>query len=362
MGNKLLFGVVYVLCALLLISPGILSDAGAVKPPMIETGDGGTGSLGTNSVPRDETTDATASAEGSETTGSWSGQAGADATVSVYLAKEQRVVEMEMDAYITQVVMAEVPYTFSREALKAQAVAARTYCLYRMQMRIGHGNTEAGICTDYAHCMAYFSEEEAAARWGEDTAKTIHDTVYEAVKATSGEYLTYQGRVIAALFHASSTGRTESAENVWGSAYPYLVSVKSPEEPRISEVKTTVAALTELMKENGEPDFSATLWGEENKIKLSFNTTGRIAKLSLNGYSIKGTVLRSALGLRSTDFSPEVQGDEVIFTVTGYGHGIGMSQYGAEAMAQSGADYRAILTHYYTGTEITGGNGGGHLG
>lgn len=357
MGNKLLFGVVYVLCALLLISPGVLSDASAMKPPAVETDEWGTGSSESNSATQDGITDAGMTEKESETSGTWGGQAASAGVVSVYLAKEQRTMEMEMDAYITQVVMAEVPYTFSSEALKAQAVAARTYCLYRMQMGVGHGDTEAEICTDYTHCMAFFSEEEAAERWGEDTAKTIHDTVYEAVKATSGEYLTYQGRVIAALFHASSTGRTESAENVWGSAYPYLVSVQSPEEPRISEVKTTVAALTELMKEKGEPDFSAELWGEENKIKLSFNNTGRIAKLSLNGYSIKGTVLRSALGLRSTDFSPEVQGDEVIFTVTGYGHGIGMSQYGAEAMAQSGADYREILAHYYTGTELAGGDG-----
>lgn len=274
-------------------------------------------------------------------------------TISVYLAAEEQTVEMDLEEYIVHTVMAEVPHTFPIEALKAQAVAARTYCLYRIELGGKHAGGDAGICTDYAHCMAYLSDEEAIERWGEENANTIRETIAEAVEATRGQVLTHRGKLIAALFHASSTGKTENAENVWGNPYPYLLAVDTPEEPRISERRVPLSDLMAVMKTAGEPDFSSVLF-EKKGISLSFNSTGRIERLTVNGYTIKGTVLRSKLSLRSTDFTAELceDGQTVLFTVTGNGHGIGMSQYGADAMAKNGADYREILEHYYTGIEI----------
>jgi stage II sporulation protein D len=200
--------------------------------------------------------------------------------------------------------------------------------------------------------MAYISEEEAADRWGEENAGVIYETIRAAVKATEGEYLSYEGLPIAALFHSCSVGKTENASQVWGREYPYLISVSSGEEARITQVKVPLARLNEILQSQGDPDFSSALWNDSNQISLSFTNTGRVSTLALNGYCMKATLLRIALGLRSTDFTVEIQGNEAVFTVRGSGHGVGMSQYGAEAMAKSGADYREILLHYYSGVRI----------
>ncbi len=347
MGNKILFCVVYLLCAVLLITPGMLPASS--RPPMpagqsgIDTAEQTSGAQG-ESLPVD--------IEWQSEPTTQQVPIPPEPTVSVYLSAEGIADEMTWEEYLTCVLMAEVPHTFHEEALKAQAVAARTYCLYRVRYGDTHADTDAGICTDHTHCMAYLSKEDAKARWGEENASQIYDLIFAAVKATAGEYLEWEGKPIAAVFHSSSAGKTENAEDVWGSPYPYLISVDSPEEQDVRQVSVPLTELNQTLKTRGTPDYSSSLWSEKNKVSLSFTESGRVKTFAMNGYSIKGTALRSALGLRSTSFDVEIKEEAAVFTVRGYGHGVGMSQHGADAMAKQGADYKEILAHYYQGAEL----------
>jgi len=349
MGNKLIFLAVYALLVLFLLHPLAVGQSQRPIEPPKSTETGGASDEPPSSSPPALTDDDKAQTEPESESAAPTVKP--IQTVQVFQPSTDQTVEMAMSDYLTHVVMAEMPYTFPVEALKAQAVAARTYCLYRSSLGIGHEGSEAGVCTDHGHCMAYLTSEQAVERWGSETAVQIAATVRAAVEQTEGEYLTYDGKIIAAMFHSSSTGRTESAENLWGSVYPYLVGVKTEEEPRISEVRVSIERLMAVMKEKGERDFSSEL--RQGQIELSFNSTGRVAWLSYGGYRIKGGDLRTALSLRSTDLSACIEGEEVLFTVTGFGHGIGMSQYGAKAMAERGCSYVEILEHYYTGARVT---------
>ncbi len=255
---------------------------------------------------------------------------------------------MTLEDYIVGVVAAEMPYTFHGEALKAQAVAARSYCLYKM----ANGNTHEGgadVCTSYAHCAAFVSKTELTERYGDKTADRILAKVGEAVAATAGEAVTYGGEPALALFHASSWQYTESSENVWGGKLPYLVSVPTPEEDSISTVVVTEDALLRIFSHTSAVEVSV---GTAGRLTSETNGTGRMAYLFYQGKGLTGKKVRSLLGLRSCDFEYQRAEDGWLFTVHGHGHGVGMSQYGANTMAVGGADYREILTHYYTGVVV----------
>lgn len=265
-----------------------------------------------------------------------------------------QVREMDLGTYLVGVVRAEMPASFQPEALKAQAVAARTYTIYKITTGGNHGET-ADICTDSTCCQAYISEERARDNWGKD-ADAYEEKIENAVQETDGETILYGGVPILAVFHASSAGLTRASGQVWLNDLPYLQAVASPEE---GDTIPNYYSRAEFPKEElrqklqsafPEADLSGPLsdW-LKNAVT---DTAGSVETVEIGGVPVKGTQVRSALGLRSACFTWEVQGETMVFFVTGHGHGVGLSQYGANQMAEEGADYREILTHYYTGVTV----------
>lgn len=262
--------------------------------------------------------------------------------------------EMEPDEYLVGVVAAEMPASFPAEALKAQAVAARSYALYCAATG-KHG--EADVCTDPGCCQAWAGEQALKEKWGGDYAR-YREIVAEAVRETSGQRLSYEGEPIFAAFHASSLGQTEDSGAVWNPR-PYLKSVSSPETPETVpnlnsslelaplDFRDTVLSACPQADFTGEPE---TWLGVPQR-----DESGRVESLSVGGVSLSGTELRRLFGLRSTAFTLEYREGRFLFQVSGNGHGVGMSQYGAKLMAEAGEDYRAILSHYYPGTVLSGG-------
>lgn len=271
---------------------------------------------------------------------------------SVAVLTDKGETSLSMTEYLFGVVAAEMPASFEAEALKAQAVAARSYTMYCEKSGKHSGGT---ICTDPGCCQAYLSGKELHQRWGADYEK-YRQKILGAVKATEGEYISYMGAPAQAVFHSSSAAVTESSENVW-SYVPYLVSVSSPESAenvpgymsyvRVSpeDLKSSVLS---LRPEAVFPEDAAQWLGE-----LRRDSSGRVESIELGGAVLSGREMRSLFLLRSTAFTLEFENDSFLFTATGYGHGVGMSQYGANVMAQNGADYASILAHYYPGTEFS---------
>ena len=274
-------------------------------------------------------------------------------TVRLLHAGEDEVEELSLDDYLWRVVAAEMPASFEPEALRAQAVCARTYSLWKLQAD-SHGEEGADLCDDSACCQAYLTPEEAAENWG-DSAQAYGEKIAAAVADTDAQVLTYEDAPIQAVFFSSSTDSTEDAAQVWGNSLPYLVSVSSPEGEEVPNYRSTVvltaAQLRELAAENyPQADLSGdpAHWVGE----VRYNASGRVASLELGGVSMSGGAARNLFGLRSACFTVEYGEDGSTFSVVGYGHGVGMSQYGANAMAREGADWREIVEHYYTGVCI----------
>lgn len=258
-------------------------------------------------------------------------------------------VQMDMEDYLVGVVLAEMPASFEPEALKAQAVAARTYTHKAWVTGGKHGN--GSVCTKASCCQAYVTEDGYRNQGG--TQEGI-DKVRNAVMATTGYVLTFGGELIEATYFSCSGGATEDAAAVWGTEFPYLQSVPSPGEEEALHYADTVAfspqqfqnALGTILQ--GDPD---TWFGP-----VTYTEGGGVATMTIGGESYAGTQLRSLLNLRSTNFSVET-GEQIIVTTYGYGHRVGMSQYGADAMAVNGSTYEEILAHYYPGTALTQLNG-----
>lgn len=278
----------------------------------------------------------------------------AEKSVSVYIKSEDKVCEMNKAQYLKEVVSAEMPASFEIEALKAQAVAARSYLDSRAAYdpeNKDNVHKGAQICTDSAHCKAWVPEEKRRESWGADADKNW-EKISLAVDETSGEVMTYDGEIISAIFHSTSSGKTEASKDVWGGERPYLVSVDSPGDklsPKYkSEKEMALLEFKDVATKNIEGvDFSKEIVGD---IKRS--EAGGILEISIGGVKIKGTRLRTIFGLRSTNVAITVDGQKVHFDVTGFGHGVGMSQYGANYLAAEGKTYDEILKTYYTGVEI----------
>ncbi len=253
---------------------------------------------------------------------------------------------MPLDDYITCVTAAEMPITFEKAALESQSVSARTYTLYKMSHPSGT-HPEADVCTDYTCCCAYISYNEAVSRWSEETADSIFKTIKEAVENTSGLILTYNGAAACAVFHSSSAGYTENASSVWGNNVEYLQSVETYENTEPTSVEFTEDEFTAILKDNGYDVLSPVIY------KVVYNDSGRAAKIDFGDISISGIAARKLFGLRSCSFTLDFDNGKFIFNVGGYGHGVGLSQYGANEMAARGYDFKNILLHYYPGTEIT---------
>ncbi len=277
----------------------------------------------------------------------------ADGMTVLRLLHKGEVKTMTLAEYLPGVLAGEMPADFAPAALCAQAVAARTYAL---QQRRKEAHPQADVCSDPACYQVWLDEAEQRARWGEDEPVFIA-RMRAAVAATNGEYLTYEGEPILCCFHSSSAGYTESSANLWGEALPYLVSVESPETAAdvpdyVSRVEVSAQEFREvILSRFPEAELKTTLPPDWLGAR-STDTSGRVAGVRVGGVAIPGTEMRSLFGLRSACFDLAWTGMSFRFTVTGYGHGAGMSQYGANVMARGGADYREILAHYYPGTEL----------
>ena len=255
---------------------------------------------------------------------------------------EDRV--MTLEEYLTGVVLAEMPADFEAEALKAQAVVARTYTRKRME---GSKHGGAAVCMDSGCCQGYRSPAEYLAEGG--TQRSV-EKVRSAVAATDGLVLCYGGALIDATYFSCSGGSTEDAVAVWGQDVPYLRAVESPGEedaPRFTDSVTFSPA--ELAGKLGLPgDGDPRDWFGA----VTYTAGGGVATMVVRGQTFTGVQLRSRLGLRSTAFQVRAAADSVTVTTRGFGHRVGMSQYGAQAMAEAGSTFGEILAHYYTGTEL----------
>ena len=266
------------------------------------------------------------------------------------------VEELSLDEYLYGVVSSEMPASYELEALKAQAVVARTYTIYQMRHN-ANKHENADICDNYACCQAWISKDDRLSKWNSDEAENNWNKILEAVNSTTGKIVTYNGELINAFFHSNSGGVTESSVNIWGGIdYPYLKSVETAGEEIYkqynSQVQYSKQELLNKIKEKYpecEIDFS-----QEDCVKiLEYTSSGRVKTIKFGNKEIAGTEARSILGLKSTNFSFSIEGEQITFSVTGYGHGVGMSQTGADAMAKAGANYEEIIKHFYTDVKIT---------
>lgn len=277
-------------------------------------------------------------------------------TIKLLRSATGQIEEIKLDEYLYGVVSAEMPANFELEALKAQAVVARTYTIYKI-INDGHKHEGANICDNSACCQAWITKEDRLVRWEENVRESNWNKIVEAVNSTQGKIITYGGLPINAFFHSNSGGATETTANVWGgTGYPYLQSVETSGEDTYSqyssEVTLTKQNFIDKIKEkhsNFEIDFT-----QENSIKILEYTDGnRVKKIKIGNLELSGVEVRTLLVLKSANFTVTIEGENIKFQVKGYGHGVGMSQTGADSMAKSGSNYEEIIKHFYTGVEIT---------
>ncbi len=261
-------------------------------------------------------------------------------TVRVLNSKTEELATMDLEDYIVGVVAAEMPASFSLEALKAQAVASRTFALYKIKS----SKNDYDVVTDVSD-QAYITMDEMHEKWQNDFFQ-YYPKVREAVEETKNKILTFNGEVICAFYFAMSNGYTEETALVFGDTQDYLKSVESPWEKDLKNFEVTITLSQE--------EFCQKLDISCEKINISdidYSKTGRVNSLKINNKTFKGAVVRSLLGLRSTDFSIDVS-DDITITTRGYGHGVGMSQYGANEMAKLGKNYEEILNYYYQDVKL----------
>lgn len=264
---------------------------------------------------------------------------------TIRVLTEDGVKQMGLDDYLTGVVLAEMPASFELEAHKAQAVVARTYTLRAASGKSKHET--ADVCTDSACCQGYISEEDYLIKGG---AREGVEQIRSAVLETEGQVLLYEGELIEATYFSCSGGYTEDAVAVWGTDVPYLQSVASPGEESASHYSDTVTFSAEEFLLLLDLDGSGNPADWIGQIR--YTDGGGVETIEICGKVLRGTEVRKALGLRSAAFSVETGKDSLTITTRGFGHRVGMSQYGADAMAASGRDYRDILAHYYQGTSL----------
>ena len=275
-----------------------------------------------------------------------------DSGYTLSILVDGQVQEMDLNQYLWGVVAAEMPASFEEEALKAQAVAARTYSLHKAGNAANH--PEADLCTDYACCQAWIAREKAQANWGEN-AEAYTEKITQAVAETNNQVILYDGQLISAVFHSSSGQATQDAVAVWGNSVPYLQSVESPEGEEVPNYHSEVTFTAQEFKDTylaAQPD--AVLEGEPAAWfgEPALTNGGSVGTIVIGGVTVTGVQARQIFGLRSAAFTVETTADSVTFQVTGFGHGVGMSQYGANAMAADGSTYTEILKHYYTGVTV----------
>lgn len=269
-------------------------------------------------------------------------------------SKTGEIEEVELDTYLCNVVSAEMPADFDIEALKAQAIVARTYTVYKINNK-KHQN--ADICDDSKCCQAWISKNKRFERWADGKKEENWNKIETAVNSTKGKIITYNNEPINAFFHSNSGGITELPVNVWGggSDLPYLQIVETSGEDTYnqfnSEINLTNDELLNKLKEKYS-DIKINFEDNEEIKILEYTDSKRVKTVKFGNINISGTEARSILGLKSTNFEIIKEKDRVIFKVKGYGHGVGMSQTGADSMAKQGKNYEEIIKHFYAGIEI----------
>lgn len=273
-------------------------------------------------------------------------------TISVFLTARQETVDMTLFEYVCGSVAAEMPLAYDTEAIKAQAVACYTNAI---RLKTLGNESQGDISDNTAVHQGYIDENERKEKWGADFEK-YEKKLQDAVKAIEGTVITYDGKLCVAAFYAISSGQTETAKNIWGTAVPYLVSVESAGDHLSSGYASSLTVNTDdfftCLKKLDSATTKPTSLSDIIKI-TSTSDSGTVLKATINGKEYTGEQIRSAFGLRSPVFTVKSDKDTLTFSVSGYGHGVGMSQYGADYYAKQGYTYDQILKHYYTGVEIT---------
>ena len=277
-------------------------------------------------------------------------------TIKLLHTATGEIQELQLDEYLYGVVSAEMPASYENEALKAQAIVARTYLIYQIKDS-GQKHENANVCDSYACCQAWISKEERFANWEEGQREANWQKIVQAVDETAGKIVTYQGAPINAFFHSNSGGITESSVNIWGGIeYPYLQSVETAGEEGYSQYSSEVAftkeELVNKLKET-HPEVEID-WSQENAVQIQeYTESQRVRTIKFGNINIAGTEARTILGLKSTNFAISFSDEKIIFSVKGNGHGVGMSQTGADSLAKQGSTYEDIIKHFYTGVEIS---------
>lgn len=254
---------------------------------------------------------------------------------------KSEALEINLEEYVIGVVAGEMPASFNLEALKAQAVAARTYALYKMK------NIPGYVLSDTINDQVYLNKEKMMSKWGDDYSY-YYNRVKEAVDKTRGEVLTYNGDIIISYYFAISNGYTENVENVFGENKDYLVSVESEWDKKYQSYSSTASISRET--------FCNKLSINCDNINISNVKRGNnhyVREITINNETFSGIQIFNKLNLKSTDFTININGNEVVIKTYGFGHSVGMSQYGAQGMASGGYKYSDILKHYYQKTEIS---------
>lgn len=276
-------------------------------------------------------------------------------TIKLLHTKTGEIQDIDLEDYLYGVVSAEMPASYEIEALKAQAIVARTYTLYKEKVDSGkHG--EASICDDSNCCQAWISKEDRLARWEETRKNEYWDKIVSAVDTTKGKIITYDSEPINAFFHSNSGGATEAPIDVWGgSGYPYLQTVATVGEDAYSQYSSEIVLskeeLLEKLRQNhpeAEINFEQSDWAYVKE----YTNGGRVRSIQMGNVSLSGVEARTIFGLKSANFKVEKDGDNIKFSVVGYGHGVGMSQTGADSLAKEGKTAEEIIHHFYTGVEI----------
>lgn len=250
------------------------------------------------------------------------------------------VINLNMTDYLIGVVSSEMPASFNLEALKAQSVLARTYALKAKQT--------GKKLTDTVNTQSYIDIDQMKNKWG-NSFNTYYNKIKNAVENTNGEYLSYNGNYIEALYHSTNNGKTESSLDVFGNYYPYLISVSSEYDKNASSYLKAISMPLDTISNK----LGLNLNNDSVISILSYTDGGNIKEININGNNFSGKKIRELLGLRSTDFDISISDNNANITTRGYGHGVGMSQYGANGMANAGYSYKDILSHYYPGTTLT---------
>lgn len=274
-------------------------------------------------------------------------------TINLLHKKTGEVEKVNIDEYLYNVVSAEMPADYEIEALKAQAIVARTYTIYKI---LNKKHENADICDDSTCCQAWVSKDDRFARWEESKRENNWQKICDAVNSTKGKIITYNNVPINAFFHSNSGGITEIPVNVWGgTGYPYLQSVETSGEDAYTQYSSEVVLKQEELLEKLKEKYSdiSIDFSNEDDIKILEYTEGnRIKTIKFGNHEVSGVEVRSLLGLRSANFEVIREGDSIKFSVKGYGHGVGMSQTGADSLAKQGKNDDEIIKHFYKDVEI----------